>query len=172
MTEGPEGFIYPKIDQSLCVSCGLCKMVCGFQNRRARKTSGPWFAASYRGDSSRSASAGTFYALALAVLEGGGAVFGSAYVDEGDGLRVRHVMAEDAEGLARLQGSKYVQSDARACLPEVGRQLAMGREVLFSGTPCQVAGLRGYLGRDWPNLVTVDLVCHGVPSEAMPSTTM
>lgn len=76
-------------------------------------------------------------------------------------------MTEDEVGLSSLQGSKYVQSDAGACFSEVERELRAGREVLFSGTPCQVAGLKGYLGRDWPKLVTVDLVCHGVPSEAM-----
>ena len=167
MSEGADGFVYPEIDPSLCVGCGLCKRACGLQNRYARETSGPWYAASYSGDSSRSASAGAFYALARSVVEAGGAVFGAAYAREGDGLRVRHVMAEDEGALEALRGSKYVQSDAGACLPEVGRQLRSGREVLFSGTPCQVAELRGYLGREWPNLVTVDLVCHGVPSVAM-----
>lgn len=167
MVEGPEGFVYPRIDAGLCVDCGLCRKVCGLQNRYAQETAGPWYAASYQGDSSLSASAGAFYGLALSVVGDGGAVFGAAYVRDGDGLHVRHVMAGDPDGLHALQGSKYVQSDAGGCFPEVKRQLESGREVLFSGTPCQVAGLRGYLGRDWPSLVTVDLVCHGVPSEAM-----
>lgn len=167
MEEGSEGFVYPRIDSELCVDCGLCRKACGLQSRNAQKTSGPWYAACYQGDSSLSASAGAFYGLASSVVDGGGAVFGAAYVRDGDGLRVRHVMAEDPEGLTALQGSKYVQSDAGRCFPEVKRQLESGREVLFSGAPCQVAGLRGCLGRDWPNLITVDLVCHGVPSEAM-----
>ncbi|MDN0064724.1 Coenzyme F420 hydrogenase/dehydrogenase, beta subunit C-terminal domain [Collinsella ihumii] len=167
MEESPEGFVYPRIDAGLCVGCGLCRKACGLQNRYAQETSGPWYAACYRGDSSLSASAGAFYGLARSVVDGGGAVFGAAYVRDDDGLHVRHVMAEDPEGLSALQGSKYVQSDAGSCFPEVKRRLESGGEVLFSGTPCQVAGLRGYLGRDWPNLVTVDLVCHGVPSEAM-----
>ena len=167
MVEGSEGFVYPEIDPELCVDCGACKRACGFRGLLAQETEGPWYAASYGGDSSRSASAGAFYALALAVLESGGVVFGAAYEDEADGLRVRHVMAEDERALDALRGSKYVQSDAGRCFPEVARQLALGREVLFSGTPCQVAGLRGYLGRGWSNLVTVDLVCHGVPPEAM-----
>ncbi len=167
MEEGREGFVYPHVDAGVCVDCGLCKKVCGLQNRYAQETSGPWYAASYRGDSSRSASAGAFYGLALSIMSGGGAVFGAAYVRDEGGLRIRHVMAECLEELSALQGSKYVQSDAGFCFPEVRSQLESGREVLFSGTPCQVAGLHGYLGRDWPNLVTVDLVCHGVPSEAM-----
>ena len=167
MEEDSQGFVYPCVDAGLCVDCGLCRKVCGLQNRYAQETSGPWYAACYRGDSSLSASAGAFYGLAGSVVDGGGTVFGAAYVRDDDGLRVRHVMAEDPEGLSALQGSKYVQSDAGRCFPEVRKQLKSGREVLFSGTPCQVAGLRGYLGRDWPNLVTVDLVCHGVPSEAM-----
>lgn len=167
MREGLGGFVYPEIDPSLCVDCGRCKKACGLQNRYAGETAGPWYAASYRGDSSRSASAGAFYALARSVVESGGAAFGAAYVRDDEGLRVRHVIAEDPDELEALRGSKYVQSDAGSCFPEVRRQLVSGREVLFSGTPCQVAGLRGYLGREWPNLVTVDLVCHGVPSEAM-----
>lgn len=167
MIENQEGFVYPEIDGELCVDCGMCRRACGFQNRYAREAVGPFYAASYRGDSSMSASAGAFYALARSVVEAGGVVFGAAYADDGEGLRVRHAMVGDAEGLAVLQGSKYVQSDAGTCFPEVLRQLRSGREVLFSGTPCQISGLRGYLGRDWSNLVTVDLVCHGVPSEAM-----
>lgn len=167
MEESPEGFVYPRIDTELCVDCGLCRRACGLQNRYAQETSGPWYAACYRGDSSLSASAGAFYGLARSVVDDGGAVFGAAYARDDDGLHVRHVMSEEPEGLSALQGSKYVQSDAGRCFPEVRRQLESGREVLFSGTPCQVAGLRGYLGREWPNLVTVDLVCHGVPSEAM-----
>lgn len=167
MEESPEGFVYPLIDAEQCIDCGLCSKACGLQNRYAQETSGPWYAACYRGDSSLSASAGAFYGLARSVVDGGGAVFGAAYVRDDDGLHVRHVIAEDPEGLSALQGSKYVQSDAGPCFPEVRRQLESGRKVLFSGTPCQVAGLRGYLGRDWSNLVTVDLVCHGVPSEAM-----
>lgn len=167
MEESPEGFVYPRIDTKLCVDCGLCRRACGLQNRYAQETSGPWYAACYRGDSSLSASAGAFYGLARAVIDGGGVAFGAAYVREEDGLHVRHIMAEEPGALVALQGSKYVQSDAGCCFPEVKRQLVSGKEVLFSGTPCQVAGLRGYLGRDWSNLITVDLVCHGVPSEAM-----
>lgn len=167
MKEGTDGFVFPEVDETRCIDCGLCKRVCGFQGKLASRTSGPWYAAAYRGDASRSASGGVFYALARSVVEAGGVVFGAAYVRDGRGLRVRHVMAEDEAGLAPLRGSKYVQSDAGVCFREVERQLQAGRDVLFSGTPCQVAGLRGYLGRDYPHLVTVDLVCHGVPSGVM-----
>lgn len=167
LREGADGFVFPEVNESLCVDCGLCKRVCGLQNARALQTSGPWYAASLRGDSSLSASGGAFFALARAVVSMGGVVFGAAYMRDDGRLSVRHVMTEDEAGLSSLQGSKYVQSDAGACFPEVERELRAGREVLFSGTPCQVAGLKGYLGRDWTNLVTVDLVCHGVPSEVM-----
>lgn len=167
LREGFGGFVYPEIDPTLCIDCGRCKKACGLQNHYAGKTSGPWYAASYNGDSSQSASAGVFYALARSVVESGGVVFGAAYVGGGDAPCVRHVMAESHDGIEAIRGSKYVQSEASACFPEVRHQLATGREVLFSGTPCQVAGLHGYLGREWPNLITVDLVCHGVPSELM-----
>lgn len=167
MVESPEGFVYPRIDNSLCVDCGLCRKACGFQKLSAQESLGPWYAASYRGDFSQSTSAGAFYGLAVSVLSLGGVVFGAAYSRDGKGLHVRHVMAKDVRELRALQGSKYVQSDAGSSFSEVERQLNSGRTVLFSGTPCQIAGLRGYLGRDWPNLITVDLICHGVPSEAM-----
>lgn len=167
LAEGAGGFVFPKIDGSLCVDCGLCRKVCGLQNHFAQKTKGPWYAAAYKNDCSESASGGAFYAIARSVVLAGGVVFGAACLFDETGINVRHVMADDLSGLRILRGSKYVQSDAYGCFPQVVDMLKKGREVLFSGTPCQVAGLRGYLGKEWPNLFTIDLVCHGVSSEAM-----
>lgn len=166
--EDGNGFAFPHIDEALCIGCHACVRACGLHRRLGQETQGPWYAAAGTGDVSRSASAGAFVTLARGVIARGGCVFGAAYEAEADGLHVRHRMAESEEGLAPLQNSKYVQSEAGPCFPEVRRQLATGRAVLFSGTPCQVAGLRGYLGeRDYPNLYAVDLVCHGVPSQEM-----
>lgn len=168
MVEDANSFAFPRIDRSLCIGCHACVRACGLHQLLGQETSGPWYAAAGTGDVSHSASAGTFVTLAREVIARGGCAFGAAYEAEADGLHVRHRMAENEEGLATLQNSKYVQSEAGPCFPEVRRQLATGRPVLFSGTPCQIAGLRGYLGKkSYPNLYTADLVCHGVPSQAM-----
>lgn len=168
MTDDLNGFAFPHIDTSLCVGCNACVRACGLHQRVGQKTSGPWYAAAGRGDVSRSASAGVFASLAREVLAKSGVVFGAAYETRSDGLYVRHCLVEDEEGLEALQNSKYVQSEAGPCFPEVRRQLISGRPVLFCGTPCQVAGLRAFLGkRSYPNLYTADLVCHGVPSGHM-----
>lgn len=167
MREDARGFVFPEIDASSCVGCGACVKACGLHERLGFETSGPWYAAAGKGDVSESASGGVFAALAREVMAGGGCAFGAAYERFDGGLRVGHRMAEDEVGLAPLLNSKYVQSDAGRCFAEVRRQLETGRQVLFCGTPCQVAGLRGFLGRDWSNLVTADLVCHGVPSERL-----
>ena len=167
MREGAHGFVFPMVDADACVGCGTCVRSCGLHARLGTETSGPWFAACGRGDVSESASGGVFSALARQVIADGGCAFGAAYEPFEDGLHVRHRMAESEERLVALLNSKYVQSNASCCFNEVREQLKTGRQVLFCGTPCQVAGLRGFLGRDWPNLVTADLVCHGVPSERL-----
>lgn len=168
MVEDETGFAYPRIDESMCVRCGRCKQVCGFQLRLAQESAGPFFAAATsEAQIERSASGGVFGALARAMVARGGAVVGCAYEHEEGELVARHRVAEDEAGIDALLGSKYVQSDAAAAFPRVRELLREGREVLFSGTPCQVAGLRGYLGGVPEGLLTVDLVCHGVPSSRL-----
>lgn len=108
-----------------------------------------------------STSGGIFIPLAKSTLEKGGVVFGCAY-DEN--LVARHIAVEKEADLHKLQGSKYVQSDLSGIYSRVKSELKDGRNVLFSGTGCQVAGLRSFLGKDFDNLITVDIVCHGVPS--------
>ena len=168
MREDACGFAYPQIDAAACVRCGRCKRVCGFQRGLGREADPSAFAAATReGEINLSASGGVFGALARAMVDAGGIVFGCAYEREGGGLRARHRAARTRGELEAMYGSKYVQSSTSGCYSEVERELRAGRRVLFSGTPCQVAGLRGYLGRDYDGLLTVDLVCHGVPSERM-----
>lgn len=158
-----EGFLYPETDAGACVDCGLCEQVCPLLHKPEQHELPAVYGAKNKDDAVRftSSSGGIFTLLAEAVLKKNGVVFGAA-LDEG--LQVRHIKTENAEGLARLRGSKYVQSVIAGCFAEARGLLRSGRQVLFSGTPCQIAGLKGYLVKDYPNLLTVDVVCHGVPS--------
>lgn len=167
MREDVFGFVYPHIDEEICMGCGLCKRVCGYQGEIPRRSSGPWYAASAGDGSPGSASGGAFAMLAQGILENGGVVYGAAYERMEDGLHVRHRRIQDLSELVALQGSKYVQSRLVDCFPEVEEDLKRGVPVLFSGTPCQIAGVKSYLKRDYANLLTVDLICHGVPNEVM-----
>ena len=168
MYEDAFGFSYPQIDAAICIRCGRCKRVCGFQNKLSHNAGLFAFAAATRErEIGFSASGGVFGSLARAMVDVGGIVFGCVYERQGGMLCARHRSARSRKELEAMYGSKYVQSSTSSCYSEVERELRAGRKVLFSGTPCQVAGLRGYLGREHDGLLTVDLVCHGVPSERM-----
>ena len=166
MLEDECGFFYPAIDESKCIRCGQCKKVCAFQNENVRNNPIECYAAVSRNpeQAEKSASAGIFAAIATKVIEAGGIVYGAAF-DEN--WNVHHVSAENLDQLCALQGSKYAHSDIGWVYTEVKEQLHSGRQVLFSGTPCQIAGLKWYLCKDYENLLTVDIVCHGVPSSRM-----
>ena len=162
MERDKEGFSYPVIEPDTCIRCGHCTAICPILHGREPKPLPAAFAAWNRDDSIRrdSTSGGAFTALADYVLEGGGIVYGAAF----DGRQhLRHVACFRKEDLWRLRGAKYVQSDLGETFQEI-RTALESRTVLFSGTPCQVDGLYRYLGRRPENLVTCDLVCHGVPS--------
>ena len=157
-----EGFAFPRVDPEACVRCGICTKTCPMLRERESKPLPAAFAAWNREPDIRrdSTSGGAFSALADYVLEGGGVVFGAAL----DGRQhLRHIACFRREDLWRLRGSKYVQSDLEGVFREV-RKCLETRQVLFSGTPCQVDGLYRYLGSRPENLTTCDLVCHGVPS--------
>lgn len=164
-----EGFLYPKIDQELCVDCGLCRKVCVFQN--GYDTSNSFarpkvYAVKHKSDKVRknSSSGGAFTAISDCVLSKAGIIYGATYNEE---LRVIHQCAETAEGRNKFRGSKYVQSDLKEVFSQINENLKNDRYVLFTGTGCQVAGLNSYLGQlkvDIENLLTVDIVCHGTPS--------
>lgn len=121
------------------------------------------YAAKYKDREStfKSTSGGLFIPIAKSVLSMGGVVFGCAY-DEN--LVAKHIEVETEDGLYRLQSSKYVQSDTRKIYKQVKTELQNGKKVLFSGTGCQVAGLKAFLSKEYENLLTIDIVCHGVPS--------
>lgn len=163
MQPDADGFLHPAVDESKCVSCGLCEKACPVLNRTDLGHTPAAFAVRSRDDASRlaSTSGGVFPELARAVLARGGAVFGAAY-DEA--FRIVHLCAENEAALDRLRGAKYAQSDLGGSFREVKRRLDGGQQVLFSGTPCQCLGLKHFLKRDYENLLLADLVCHSVPS--------
>lgn len=163
MEADADGFRYPVVDESKCVACALCEKACPVLDRAELNHTPTAWAVRSRDEASRraSTSGGVFPELARAVLAQGGAVFGAAYDEQ---FRVVHICAENEAELDRLRGAKYAQSDLNGSFREVKRRLEEGQQVLFSGTPCQVLGLRSFLKRDYDNLLLVDLVCHSVPS--------
>lgn len=164
MTPDEEGFRYPEIDRDRCVSCGQCEAVCPVDKPAGESEPAP---AAYGVKAKdvelrlNSSSGGAFSLLAEGVLSRGGAVFGVAMA--ADCKSARHVMAESEGELAALRGSKYLQSDLEDTFRQVKKELEQ-RPVLFSGTPCQVDGLNAYLGQGYENLLTVEVICHGVPT--------
>lgn len=168
MTVDEEGFWYPIVDKDKCIDCGMCEKSCPILNKASRKKSfdAKVYGAYSNNESIRinSSSGGMFSELAASVLEKNGAVFGCTMND--DFSFAKHIKVEAIDDLPKLQGSKYLQSDTNITFEEVKNCLQNGQEVLYSGTPCQIAGLKSYLGKyskDY-NLMTVDIICHGVPS--------
>ena len=167
MERDREGFLRPVIDGSRCTECGLCAKACPVLNAPQKAGGLPAaFGAKNKDEPTRalSASGGVFTLLAEEILARGGVVFGAAFDME---FRVHHKPAVTTTELVSLRGAKYAQSDMDGIFRQVKEQLQQGKQVLFSGTPCQVAGLRAYLGREEPNLWLVDVVCHGVTSPAV-----
>ena len=164
MRPDEEGFLQPVVDGEKCVRCGKCGKVCPVLNPGVPRTPLSVYAAKAKDDELRrvSSSGGVFSLLAREVLNRGGVVYGAAF--EKGTHRVIHQSAENEEELDALRGSKYVQSDMSDTFVKVKRELDAGRYVLFSGCPCQVAGLRMFLGKDYDNLLLVDVICHAVPS--------
>ena len=159
-----EGFAYPKIDMNLCIDCGLCEKVCPTYNNPEKDefiTEG--FACKNRDDSSRisSSSGGMFILLCEEVIKNNGVVFGAALNKD---MVVKHCFAETLEDCEKFKGSKYVQSQIENTYSEAKKFLNEGRLVLFSGTQCQIKGLNLYLRKQYDNLISVDIICHGVPS--------
>ncbi len=167
-----EGFYYPVIDHSQCTECGMCEKVCpvlsGDPMDPADHTKKAFpievWGAKALDDTVREScsSGGIFLLLANLVLRSDGYVFGAAYAE--DFRSVNHVMIHSAEEVQKLCGSKYMQSNTAGIFQAVREKLDTGDQVLFSGTPCQIEGLRAYLQREYDNLLTVEIICHGVPS--------
>ena len=160
-----EGFKYPIIiDDDKCIRCNLCEKVCPVINNEREIQKDQIGLISQITDSTirkESASGGMFSAIALSVMNDNGIVYGAAY-DEN--FHVKHIGVTNREELWRLRNSKYVQSDLEGVFKEIKAKLEKGKVVCFSGTPCQIEGLRFFLRKDYENLLLVDVVCHGVSS--------
>lgn len=164
MTADREGFRYPEVDPAKCAGCGICLRVCPAETPGPENAGSPeCFACRSRNRETRiaSTSGGIFTELAKEVLARGGAVAGARYAGD---FSVRHAVVFSEEELAPLRRSKYLQSDTGAVYRQTELLLKKGMPVLFSGTPCQNAALRLYLGRPYPNLVRCDFICRGVAS--------
>ncbi len=164
MKYSEDGFLYPAIDREKCVECGACEKVCPLSSTDHRDTLKQSYAAVSKSQTvlSNSTSGGVFFEMAKYVLSVGGYVFGCAFDDS---FRAKHICITEADSLSLLQGSKYVQSDIGNTYCETEKYLKLGKAVLFSGTPCQIDGLKHYLKKDYENLYTCDVICHGVTSQ-------
>lgn len=159
-----QGFRYPKVNKSECIGCSLCERVCPVINKSEERKPLEVIGAINQDKDvvMRSSSGGIFHALASKIIEQGGVVFGARFDAE---YNVIHSFTETIDGLKAFQGSKYMQSDMRESYKQAEAFLKQGRKVLFSGTPCQIAGLGLFLRKDYGDLLLkVDVVCHGVPS--------
>lgn len=163
MKEDQEGFLYPQVDTASCINCSLCEKVCPILNPYISQKPNVVFAAKNNNDEIRlnSSSGGLFFLFAEKTIKNRGVVFGACYDSE---WRVVHSFTERIEDVHRFLGSKYVQSYIGNSYKQAELFLKSEREVLFSGTPCQISGLLHYLGRRYENLITIDVLCHGVPS--------
>lgn len=161
--EDAEGFRYPQVDSAKCTKCGACEKVCPVLYRKPPRQPISCFAAKSLDEHIRekSSSGGVFTLLAERTVLAGGVVFGAKFNSEWE---VVHDYTETVEGIAGFRTSKYVQSRIGNSFRKAKGFLSQGRPVLFSGTPCQIAGLHGYLRKGYDNLLTVDIICHGVPS--------
>lgn len=162
MIEDECGFLYPQVDDEKCIKCGLCRKICPTNNEEVpieKKA----YAAYNKDDKIRldSSSGGIFDVLANYIIEKQGVVFGAAFDKD---FNVKHIAVNNKKDIDKLRKSKYVQSDTNCTFEMAKKILDEGKLVFYSGTPCQIEGLKAYLGKDYENLVTQDIICHGVPS--------
>lgn len=157
------GLLYPHVDTATCNRCGLCVSTCPFSSPVSSFPPQECYAAINQNESERmsSSSGGVFVELARQILNHGGVVFGAVFAKD---WSVAHTYAETMEEVLPMMGSKYVQSDTRRTFGQAKHFLEEGREVLYTGTPCQIAGLKHFLHKNYPGLLTVEVICHGAPA--------
>lgn len=164
MIENERGFFYPAVNQEICINCSKCQKACPTLNRRMDFNEPLKVLAGWIKDADvrhYSTSGGAAYAISKKIIEEGGVVCGCRWNKD----HAEHAFAESISDLRQFQGSKYAQSDMGECFKRTKKYLDNEHKVLFVGTGCHVAGLKSFLGKDYDNLITVDLLCHGVPSQ-------
>ncbi len=163
MVDDEKGFKYPQVNKEKCINCGLCEKVCPILNQINIANEPKAYAVKNKNEEVRekSSSGGMFTLLAEKVLQDGGVVFGVAFDET---CQLKHTYVENIEDLQIFRGSKYLQSIVGDTYSKVKDFLVEGRKVMYTGTPCQIEGLKSYLGKDYENLLTQDIICHGVPS--------
>ena len=163
MAEDNEGFLYPQVDTSKCVDCHLCEKVCPVINQDEARTPLEVYAAKNSDDDIRlkSSSGGIFTLLAEQTIKGGGVVFGACWDKD---WNVKHDYIDNISDLQRFRSSKYLQSVIGDSYLKAEQFLKTGRKVMFTGTPCQIAGLKHFLRKEYDNLLAVEIICHSVPS--------
>ncbi len=163
-----EGFKFPSVDKKKCIKCNLCENVCPIINKSIKKVDYiEGYAALNTNDTSRlkSSSGGVFSLLAQEIIDLGGIVVGVSMSQ--DCKVAQHIIVDSKKDLELLLGSKYLQSNIGNRYQKIKNELNNKRTVLFSGTPCQVVALHRYLGKEYENLICIDLICHGVPSPGL-----
>ena len=157
------GLKYPDVDESICVECGLCVRVCPFINPSDESKPLICFAAINKNENERmaSSSGGIFIELCRHIIDQGGLVYGVVFDKD---WTVYHTSADTIDGIKPMMGSKYMQSDKRKTFQEVKTHLETGKKVLYTGTPCEIAGLKHYLRKEYDNLLLVEVICHGAPA--------
>lgn len=165
MKKNSEGFLYPIIDETKCIKCGLCSKVCPALEKyfKPNTFSNPICYIGYAKKDLRlkSASGALFPLFAEEILNSGGYICGASFNDE---WLVEHIIVDNKDDLEKLKVSKYLQSDTKKVYTKIQELLKQNKIVLFSGTSCQVAGLYGFLQKDYDNLLTISIICHGTPS--------
>ena len=163
MVKDSEGFLYPKVSENMCINCGKCIQSCpGIKIPDMNTFDKAYACYAKREEEHLSSSSGGFFAvLAREILKENAIVCGAAFDDS---VKVKHIITDNISDLEKIKKTKYVQSTIGQTYSQIKGVLKTGRKVLFSGTPCQVAGLKLYLGQDYVNLICIDLICHGVPS--------
>ena len=169
MREDEFGFIYPYINQDKCINCGICKKVCAYNNDPVEnKFEKKVYGAVSKDDKilNSTASGGVFTSIATEFIKQNGVVFGCSLEKDNNKFIVKHIKVDNLDDLEKLKGSKYVQSDITNIFKEIKDCLKDNKKVLFSGTPCQVAAIKKFTNNP-DNLFTIDIICHGVPSNKM-----
>lgn len=159
------GFKYPRIDTNICIKCGLCRrncpsLLCGIEANDYSQRAYACYNKNIE-EHKKSSSGGLGYLIAQSFIDRKGVVYGCAFTPP---LRIKHIRCTSSEEIQSLRGSKYVQSDISNLYDDIEKDLKNKKDVLFIGTPCQVAGIKRAFSKKYQNLFTVDLICHGTPS--------